>query len=138
VQDREVIVTMSHVSIEANKIDHVVLMCSHSREYKEHKIIFGMDVWQRLSGGALKLAAFDKLLSDYKYLSAVLGPACLFSTTKALCCTRYDIYIKQTLHFDGRKPSEPVMGVPSGHVGKRRRCRAQMSRGLADIRHGCA
>ncbi len=25
----------------------------------------GMDVCQRLSGGALKLAAFDKLLSDY-------------------------------------------------------------------------
>jgi trehalose-6-phosphate synthase len=28
-------------------------------------IVLGIDVCQRLSGGALKFAAYDKLLSDY-------------------------------------------------------------------------
>ena len=30
------------------------------------RIILGIDACQRLSGGALKLAAFDKLLADYR------------------------------------------------------------------------
>ena len=33
--------------------------------YGEKKIVVGVDICQRLSGGALKLAAFEKLLTDY-------------------------------------------------------------------------
>jgi trehalose-6-phosphate synthase len=34
-------------------------------KYHDKKIIVGVDVCQRLSGGSLKLAAFEKLLTDY-------------------------------------------------------------------------
>ena len=37
------------------------------RKYAGRKIVVGVDVCQRLSGVALKLAAFDKLLSDSSY-----------------------------------------------------------------------
>jgi len=69
---REVIVTMAHVGIEPEQIDRAVndpevqaaaeaLRAKHAGK----KIIVGLDVCQRLSGGALKLAAFEKLLTDY-------------------------------------------------------------------------
>jgi trehalose 6-phosphate synthase/phosphatase len=68
VQDREVIVTMSHVSVEPATLDQaldnteVAVMAQKIKEkYKGKKIILGIDVCQRLSGGALKLAAVDKL-----------------------------------------------------------------------------
>ena len=34
-------------------------------KYHGKKIIAGVDICQRLSGGALKMAAFEKLLVDY-------------------------------------------------------------------------
>ncbi len=37
----------------------------HRAKYHGKKIIAGVDICQRLSGGALKMAAFDKLLVDY-------------------------------------------------------------------------
>lgn len=71
-KNREAIVTMSHVSIEPSVIARIVsdpevqkqaaaLRAKHAGK----KIIVGVDVCQRLSGGALKLAAFEKLLTDY-------------------------------------------------------------------------
>lgn len=72
VQDREVIVTMSHVSVEPVTLDKALEspdVMEKARKLKEKhngkKIIVGIDVCQRLSGGALKLAAMDKLLTDY-------------------------------------------------------------------------
>eukprot|EP01038_Epipyxis_sp_PR26KG_P011996 gene11996-16059_t len=72
VQDREVIVTMSHVSIEPERLSIALqnpemnrIAAELKEKYKNKKIIVGVDICQRLSGGALKLAAFDKLLSDY-------------------------------------------------------------------------
>lgn len=62
---------MSHVSIEANRIAAAARHPETLRLAKElqqkhygKKIIVGVDACQRLSGVALKLAAFDKLLSD--------------------------------------------------------------------------
>lgn len=74
VADREVIVTVSHVSIETDRIGPAALhpeTLRIARELKQKhagkRIIVGVDVCQRLSGVALKLAAFDKLLSDSSY-----------------------------------------------------------------------
>lgn len=109
VKDREVIVTMSHVSVEPDMLDdaiqhpetqriaaeirarsaileasHIPLehtfhlaqsVCSYDEShvvtysYADQKIIVGVDVCQRLSGGALKLAAFEKLLTDYSSMA---------------------------------------------------------------------
>lgn len=72
VQDREVIVTMSHVSIEPDAIDKLLIdpetlrKASEIREkYKGRRIIVGVDTCQRLNGVAHKLAAFDRFLADY-------------------------------------------------------------------------
>lgn len=72
VQDREVIVTMSHVSIETERVEAALQHPESARmaveiqeKYKDMKIILGIDVCQRLSGLALKLLAFDKLAADY-------------------------------------------------------------------------
>lgn len=46
----------------------LIYICSlifHRAKYHGKKIIAGVDICQRLSGGALKMAAFDKLLVDY-------------------------------------------------------------------------
>jgi len=71
VKDREVIVTMSHVSVEPETIDAAVsdpitqqLVENYRRKYAGKKIVVGVDVCQRLSGGILKLAAYEKLLVD--------------------------------------------------------------------------
>jgi trehalose 6-phosphate synthase/phosphatase len=71
VQDREVIVTVSHVSVEVHDIDRVLAnpdTWSNANEIKNmcanRKIIIGLDVGQRLSGGVLKLAAYEKFLTD--------------------------------------------------------------------------
>ena len=45
--------------------DTLALAEVYRKKYRDKKIIVGIDACQRLSGGALKLAAFDKLLSDY-------------------------------------------------------------------------
>jgi len=70
--ERDCIVTMSHVSIEPTVLDKALqhpdtlaLAEVYRKKYRDKKIIVGIDACQRLSGGALKLAAFDKLLSDY-------------------------------------------------------------------------
>lgn len=72
VQEREVIVTMSHVSIETDRFDAVLkdpethaLAEKIKTQYNGRKIILGIDVCQRLSGIALKMAGYEKLLSDY-------------------------------------------------------------------------
>jgi trehalose 6-phosphate synthase/phosphatase len=72
VKDREVLVTMSHVSIETSSLDPVIndletiqLANSLKEKYKGKKVILGIDVCQRLSGLALKMAAFEKFISDY-------------------------------------------------------------------------
>eukprot|EP01041_Mallomonas_annulata_P003536 gene3536-7030_t len=63
---------MSHVSVEPDQIalalasPETIKIAEAMREkYKGRKIILGIDVCQRLSGGALKMAAFEKLLADY-------------------------------------------------------------------------
>lgn len=75
VKDREVIVTMSHVSIEPDLVASAVSNPAVQKKaeelkktYKGRKIIVGVDVCQRLSGGSLKLAAYEKLLTDYPNL----------------------------------------------------------------------
>lgn len=72
VQDREVIITMSHVSIETNRVDKVVndpvtqeMAKAIKEKFRGRKIVLGIDVCQRLSGLALKMAGFEKLLADY-------------------------------------------------------------------------
>ena len=79
--DREVIVTMSHVSIEPDLIDECIAnpevqkkAAEIRKKYEDKKIIVGVDVCQRLSGGSLKLAAYEKLLNDY---SSVVGKVVL-------------------------------------------------------------
>ena len=70
--DREVIVTMSHVSVEPDVIDEAVnnpevkaAAMEIRKKYAGKKIIVAVDVCQRLSGGSLKFAAYEKLLNDY-------------------------------------------------------------------------
>lgn len=72
VGDREVIVTMSHVSIETSRfdgllVDEEVLAMAEEvrRRHAGRRIVLGMDVCQRLAGTALKLAAFEKYLADH-------------------------------------------------------------------------
>jgi len=84
VDEREVIVTMSHVSIEAGMVDRALAMpevletVEHFKAlYAGRRIIVGIDVCQRLSGNALKLAAFDKLLTDRGGGKVVLIQRCL-------------------------------------------------------------
>jgi trehalose-6-phosphate synthase/trehalose-6-phosphatase len=74
VQEREVVVTMSHVSIETDRFDAIMqdpetqkLANKFRQEYAGRRVILGIDVCQRLSGIALKLAGFDKLLADYNH-----------------------------------------------------------------------
>lgn len=69
---KDVIVTMSHVSIETDVIDECLadpqtqrLVDELTAKYQGRKVIVGVDVCQRLSGGALKIAALEKLLTDY-------------------------------------------------------------------------
>eukprot|EP01039_Chlorochromonas_danica_P010042 gene10042-11113_t len=71
VQDRDVLVTMSHVSIETARVDaalnspEVALRAEKLRErFRGKKVVLGIDVCQRLSGLALKMAAFEKYLTD--------------------------------------------------------------------------
>eukprot|EP00595_Chromulina_sp_UTEXLB2642_P002684 CAMPEP_0196762724 /NCGR_PEP_ID=MMETSP1095-20130614/2653_1 /TAXON_ID=96789 ORGANISM="Chromulina nebulosa, Strain UTEXLB2642" /NCGR_SAMPLE_ID=MMETSP1095 /ASSEMBLY_ACC=CAM_ASM_000446 /LENGTH=1168 /DNA_ID=CAMNT_0042114379 /DNA_START=78 /DNA_END=3584 /DNA_ORIENTATION=- len=94
IADREVIVTVSHVSIETNLVDKVLsdpLTFQRALDIRlkygvtsildtpslnlfrdvnkqlnivKKRMIVGIDVCQRLSGGVLKLAAYEKLLTD--------------------------------------------------------------------------
>mmetsp|Transcript_30642 Transcript_30642/g.51813 ORF Transcript_30642/g.51813 Transcript_30642/m.51813 type:complete len:1299 (+) Transcript_30642:113-4009(+) len=71
VGDREVIVSVSHVSIETDRIasaathPETLRIAQELREkHAGKRIVAGLDACQRLSGVALKLAAFDKLLAD--------------------------------------------------------------------------
>lgn len=72
VQDREIIVSVSHVSIETERVQaHVEHPDTQRRakeikdKYKGRKIIVALDVCQRLSGGVLQLSAFERLINDY-------------------------------------------------------------------------
>jgi len=63
---------MSHVSIEPPLIEAALrnpktieLADAYRVKYKGKKVIVGVDVCQRLSGVVLKLAAFEKLLTDH-------------------------------------------------------------------------
>lgn len=74
VRDRELMVSVSHVSIEADAIaaamahPKTIARAQELREkYAGRKVVVGVDVCQRLSGVAQKLAAFDKMLSDSAY-----------------------------------------------------------------------
>jgi trehalose 6-phosphate synthase/phosphatase len=84
VKDREVIVTMSHVSIETPRFDTQLLDAETQRaaealreKYKGKKVILGIDVCQRLSGLALKFAAFEKFIADYGASNVVLLQRCI-------------------------------------------------------------
>jgi trehalose-6-phosphate synthase len=92
VADREVIVTVSHVSIETDRVGPAALhpetlriACELRQKYAGKRIVVGVDVCQRLSGVALKLAAFDKLLSDSNWGrkgNIVLIQKCLRGNTR--------------------------------------------------------
>lgn len=71
-KDREVVISMSHVSIEPPLIEAALknpktieLADAYRAKYKGKKVVVGVDVCQRLSGVVLKLAAFEKLLTDH-------------------------------------------------------------------------
>ena len=71
VGERDVIVSMSHVSVEPAKIVAAVndpatqaMADAIRQKHSGKKIIVGVDPCQRLSGIALKLAAFDQLLTS--------------------------------------------------------------------------
>jgi trehalose-6-phosphate synthase len=92
VADREVMVTVSHVSIETDRIGPAALHPETLRiaqelrqKYAGKRIVVGVDVCQRLSGVALKLAAFDKMLSDSSWGrkgNVVLIQKCIRSSTR--------------------------------------------------------
>ncbi len=89
VNERDAIVTMSHVSIEPVAMNNILNLpgvleaVKHYQElYAGKRIIVGIDVCQRLSGVALKLAAFDKLLSDRGSGKVVLLQRCLRPGTR--------------------------------------------------------
>jgi trehalose-6-phosphate synthase len=73
VDEREVIVTMNHVSIEplllqrALEDPRTLELAKNLREkYRGKKIIVSVDNCQRLSGGSLRMTAFEKLLEDQR------------------------------------------------------------------------
>jgi trehalose 6-phosphate synthase/phosphatase len=79
-QDREVIITMSHVSIETDHADALIAQpetlaaAEHLQsQYRGMRVIAGVDVCQRLSGVALKLTGFEKFALDF------LNQVCLFA-----------------------------------------------------------
>ena len=92
VADREVLVTVSHVSIETEKIGPSAIHPETLRiardlrlKYANKRIVVGVDVCQRLSGVALKLAAFDKMLSDSSWGrrgNVVLVQKCIRNNTR--------------------------------------------------------
>lgn len=92
VADREVLVTVSHVSIETEKIGPAAIDPETLRiardlrlKYAGKRIVVGVDVCQRLSGVALKLAAFDKMLSDSSWGrrgNVVLVQKCIRGNTR--------------------------------------------------------
>jgi len=92
VADREVLVTVSHCSIETERIGPAAIhpeTLKIARElrqrYHNKRIIVGVDVCQRLSGVALKFAAFDKMLSDSSWGrrgNVVLIQKCLRNNTR--------------------------------------------------------
>lgn len=74
VRDREVVVSVNHVSIESGTVDKALKNTTASiyaaaedirKRYEGKKIIISVDVCERLSGGILKLAAMEKLMTDY-------------------------------------------------------------------------
>ena len=71
VGNREVILSMSHVSIEPNLIDRACkdpetlqMAAAIKEKHRGKKIIVSVDVLQRLSGGSLRMYAYEKLLTD--------------------------------------------------------------------------
>jgi trehalose 6-phosphate synthase/phosphatase len=67
-----VLVSMSNVSIEPRMVDAVLMLPSVQAgkealqaKHKGRMIIGGVDIGQRLSGTALKLLAYERLLQDY-------------------------------------------------------------------------
>lgn len=69
---KTVLVTMSNVSIEPKQVDAVLSLPSvHSgltelkQKHNGRMIVCGVDIGQQLSGIALKLLAFERLLQDY-------------------------------------------------------------------------
>ncbi len=92
VADREVLVTVSHCSIETERIGPAAIhpeTLKTARElrqkYHNKRIIVGVDMCQRLSGVALKFAAFDKMLSDSSWGrrgNVVLIQKCLRNNTR--------------------------------------------------------
>jgi trehalose-6-phosphate synthase/trehalose-6-phosphatase len=71
VEGREVLVAISHVGVEAGVLDSwmasreaAVVAAQFAAKHPGKVIIAGIDSCQRLSGVALKLLAFEKLLSD--------------------------------------------------------------------------
>lgn len=83
---RTVLVTMSNVSVEPSVMERALALPevrtmkrSLRSKHPRRKIISGIDVAQRLSGVALKLLGYERLLSDYPHWKdrAVLVQRCL-------------------------------------------------------------
>ena len=79
VEEREVIVTMNHVSIEPLLLQRALenpktleIAKELKEKYKGKKIIVSVDNCQRLSGGSLRMTAFEKLLEDQRVNSCLL------------------------------------------------------------------
>jgi trehalose 6-phosphate synthase/phosphatase len=71
-EGRTVSVVMRHVSIDASKINRKMLECNAPEEARKLKakhegrrLIAGLDTCQRLSGVALKLLGFERLLDEF-------------------------------------------------------------------------
>lgn len=69
---RDVLVNISHVGVEAAALDRWMasesaakVACMFAEKYPGKLIIAGIDTCQRMSGMALKLLAFERLLEDY-------------------------------------------------------------------------
>jgi trehalose 6-phosphate synthase/phosphatase len=72
-EGRTVSVVMRHVSIETQKIDRKMSECGGAGEcaklqakHAGKKIVVGLDTCQRLSGVALKLLGFEKVLDEFE------------------------------------------------------------------------
>jgi len=113
VGNREVILSMSHVSIEPDLIDRACkdpetlqMAAAIKEKHRGKKIIVSVDVLQRLSGGSLRMYAYEKLLTDnHSLLMQVKGFVLFIILSFIIClCVYLCVYVFSSPppppHFD--------------------------------------